>query len=207
MSTQELYDQWSKTYDVVENKTRDLEKQACEAELSEISFANVLEIGSGTGKNTQWLADRSENVISVDLSAEMQAVAREKVVKPNVEFKLGDVRLPWEFVGDDVDLITCSLILEHVEDLAFVFEQSGKVLAEGGHFYVCELHPFKQYAGSKARFEHDGNTRVVDCFTHHVSDYTTAAVEAGFHIASLKEWFDDNDRTNMPRLISFLFRN
>ena len=36
MSTQNLYDQWSKTYDEVENKTRDLEKTACETVLGDV---------------------------------------------------------------------------------------------------------------------------------------------------------------------------
>ena len=50
MSTAKLYDAWSSTYDIVVNKTRDLEKIACQRILSSISFENVLELGSGTGK-------------------------------------------------------------------------------------------------------------------------------------------------------------
>ena len=205
MSTQRLYDQWSGSYDEVENKTRDLEKIACESILSGLSFMSALELGSGTGKNTLWLAEHAASVVSVDLSAEMQAVARAKVVNTNVEFRLGDVRAEWDFASDGVDLITCSLILEHIEDLAIVFQHAGKALNGGGYFYVCELHPFKQYAGSKARFEQDGEIQVIECFTHHVSDYTNAAAAAGLRIASLNEWFDDDDRSGLPRLISFLF--
>ena len=205
MSTQNLYDQWSKTYDEVENKTRDLEKTACETVLGDVSFTNVLELGSGTGKNTLWLAEHAKGVVSVDLSDEMQVVARAKVKNANVEFRIGDVRTEWKFTGSSVDLITCSLILEHVEDLTFVFQQASKALSDGGHFFVCELHPFKQYTGSKARFEQDGEMQVVKCFTHHVSDYTNAAKLAGLQIESLNDWVDDKDRNGMPRLISFLF--
>lgn len=205
MSTQKLYDQWSATYDDVENKTRDLEKHACEQMLSTISFDNVNELGSGTGKNTAWLAARAKRVISVDLSIEMQAVARHKVTDPNVEFRLGDIRQEWKFADSNVDLITCSLILEHVEDLYFVFHEASKALRPGGYFYVCELHPFKQYAGSKARFETQDGFQVLECFQHHVSDYTNAATDNGFATANISEWFDE-DRNEIPRLISFLFR-
>ena len=59
MSTQKLYDQWSATYDAVENPTRDLEKSACETVLSDLAFSRVLELGGGTGKNTAWLAELS----------------------------------------------------------------------------------------------------------------------------------------------------
>jgi len=206
MSVQNAYDQWSATYDAVENKTRDLEKHACEQVLSTISFVNVIELGSGTGKNTVWLAERAKRVVSVDLSEDMQAVARQKIKNPNVEFRQGDVRHEWKFVDSKADLITCSLILEHVEDLHFIFQQAGKALIPGGYFYVCELHPFRQYAGSKARFETAEGLQVLECFIHHVSDYASAALGHGFAIAKIGEWFDNDDRIEIPRLISFLFR-
>jgi len=206
MSTQRLYDQWSETYDAVENKTRDLEKTACETILGDLKFSSVIELGSGTGKNTMWLAERAAEVLSVDFSEEMQAVARSKVSKSNVKFLIADVRRPWVFGNCEPDLVTSSLILEHVEDLGFVFEQARSALVTGGHFYICELHPFKQYAGSKARFETDDGTQVTECFQHHVTDYTKAGFENGFAIERINEWFDDDDRTQVPRLISFVFR-
>ncbi len=205
MSTQNLYNQWSATYDTVENKTRDLEKIACETVLANIAFTRVLELGGGTGKNTSWLAKRAERVLSVDFSDEMQAVARAKVKDSNVEFRLGDVRSEWSFVDSIVDLITCSLILEHVEDLDHIFREARKVLSPGGNFYICELHPYKQYDGSKARFETEDGLQVTECFRHHVSDYTNAALTNGFGIKRMDEWFDGNDRRTTPRLISFLF--
>lgn len=204
-STQELYDRWSATYDAVENKTRDLEKLACETVLADVAFDTVIELGGGTGKNTTFLAAKAKRVISVDLSEEMQAVARAKVKNNNVEFRLGDVRAAWTFAHSKADLITCSLILEHVEDLDFVFEQTSGALNDDGYFYVCELHPFKQYTGSKARFESEEGLQVLECFRHHVTDYTNAALGNGFSLEKMDEWFDDDNREEIPRLISFLF--
>jgi len=204
-STQKLYDEWSATYDTVVNPTRDLEKRACESLLGQHSFERVLELGGGTGKNTAWLASRAREVVSVDLSPEMQAVAREKVTATNVEFRIGDVTATWNF-GNVFDLITCSLILEHVEDLRHIFSEAARIVVPGGRFYICELHPFKQYSGSKARFEAKGGERILECFTHHVSDYTNAALISGFAIERIDEWFDGYDRTGMPRLVSFVFK-
>lgn len=203
MSVQKAYDQWSATYDEVENKTRDLEKRACETVLSSIAFENVIELGGGTGKNTGWLAERSKHVLSVDLSEEMQSVAKQKLDISNIKFQISDIKQEWAF--DTADLITCSLVLEHVEDLAHVFEQASKHLRPGGYFYICELHPFKQYAGSKARFETGDGIQVVECFVHNLTDYTNAAIANGFAIERIDEWFDDDDRSQIPRLISFLF--
>lgn len=206
MSTQGLYDEWSATYDSVENPTRDLEKRACETILSTIDFASVLELGGGTGKNTTWLAMRAESVVSLELSGQMQAVAKSKVTSSNVEFRLGDINGKWDFADRKFDLVTCSLILEHIESLQPVFEKAADTLDPEGFFYVCELHPFKQHAGSKARFETPGETKVLDCYQHHITDYTKAAFAAGFAVAKIDEWFDRDDRLQLPRLISFVFK-
>jgi malonyl-CoA O-methyltransferase len=200
-----MYDQWSATYDQVENPTRDLEKRACEKTLDSVNFDSVIELGSGTGKNTEWLASRAADVICVDLSAEMQSIAREKIHNDNVQFVLGDIRKDWSFIDRKADLVTCSLILEHVEHLDRVFREAFAHLNDGGHFYVCELHPFKQYSGSRARFEADRALHILDCYIHHVTDYTKAAVAAGFAVEQINEWFDDDNRENIPRLLSFLF--
>ena len=206
MSTQQMYDQWSATYDEVENPTRDLEKRACEKTLESFAFNAVIELGSGTGKNTEWLSSRAAKVTCVDLSPDMQSIARTKIGRENVQFVLGDIRADWSFLEATADLITCSLILEHVENLDHVFGEAYAHLNASGHFYVCELHPFKQYSGSKARFEADGELHVLDCYLHHITDYTDAASKARFAVERMDEWFDGDDRNSIPRLISFLFR-
>jgi 2-polyprenyl-3-methyl-5-hydroxy-6-metoxy-1,4-benzoquinol methylase len=183
-----------------------MEKIACEMILSAIAFDSVVELGGGTGKNTSWLAERAKRVLSVDQSEDMQNIARQKVAHDNVSFRLSDINKPWDFVSGNVDLITSSLVLEHVEGLDFVFQQASQHLGPGAHFYICELHPFKQYTGSKARFDTGGSVAVLECFTHNVSDFLRSARDNNFDLADLSEWFDHNDRTTVPRLISFLFR-
>lgn len=207
MSNRQLYDSWSATYDEQENKTRDLEKIAAQQTLSSVEFETVVELGCGTGKNTHWLAEKAKRVTAVDLSEAMQAVARQKVKSSNVVFVQADVTKTWNFGVAKADLITCSLILEHIEDLDFVFREAFRHLRAGGHFYVCELHPFRQYNGSKAKFDTAEGSRILECFTHHVSDYVQAARKNNFFLADLNEWFDDGDRKNLPRLISFLFKS
>jgi malonyl-CoA O-methyltransferase len=205
MTLEALYNEWAATYDTVENPTRDLEQRVCREILSRVEFKSALELGGGTGKNTRWLAERAKKVISVELSERMQAIAKEKVRATNAEFRSGDIRGDWSFVDEKVDLITCSLILEHVEHLKPAFEKAASALKADGNFYVCELHPFKQYAGSMARFDVNGETKVLDCYQHHVTDYTDAAFAAGFTLAKIDEWFDGDDRSQIPRLISYLF--
>src|ERR1051325_3146992 len=170
MKNKEAYDSWSATYDSVTNKTRDLEAQSFRSLLSKISFSNAIELGCGTGKNTEWLVEKAKQVVAVDFSEKMLKAAKQKINKNNIEFVAADITKPWDFTDQNVDLVTCSLILEHIENVDFIFQQANRHLSNNGFFYVGELHPFRQYEGSKARFETDSGLLILECFIHHISE-------------------------------------
>lgn len=205
MDTRQAYNAWSSQYDTNENKTRDLEAQALRESFTSISFDKCLEVGCGTGKNTSWLITKAKQVTAVDLSEEMLAKAKQKITTENVEFKQADITKQWDFASGAYDLITFSLVLEHIENLDHIFEQVSDLLKEGGHVYIGELHPFKQYAGSKARFETDQGVQVVNCFTHNVSDFTSSAKKNGLQLIHIAEYFDDNNRNEIPRILKLIF--
>jgi ubiquinone/menaquinone biosynthesis C-methylase UbiE len=206
MKVQDAYNSWAATYDAVANKTRDLEAKALHQLLGPLVFSTVLEIGCGTGKNTEWLAARATQVVAVDFSVAMLEAARAKVIQPNVTFIQADITTRWDFVTAPANLVTCSLILEHVPTLDFVFQQASLALQPAGYFYVGELHPFKQYQGSQARFEAAAEVIKVDAFTHHMSDYMVAAKRNGLICVELHELFDDADKNSTPRIVAFLFQ-
>lgn len=174
--------------------------------LGKRTFTQALELGCGTGKNTERLGERCTELLAVDFSEGMLSKAKEKIILKNVRFAQADLTKPWTFIVSNVDLITTSLVLEHVEALEPIFRKAAAALNPGGFFYVCELHPFKQYNGSKARFETGNGTFELECFVHHVSDYFDAAIRCGFQCVDMQEWFDNDDRNSTPRLISFLFQ-
>jgi ubiquinone/menaquinone biosynthesis C-methylase UbiE len=199
------YNQWADTYDSMDNKTRDLDKIAAQTMLAAISFSSVLEFGCGTGKNTAWLAQHARQLTAADFSEEMISKAKEKIRAGNVHFVQTDISRKWPFENTVYDLVTCNLILEHVQDMSPVFTEASRVLKQGGYFFISELHPVKQYMGSKAKFEMNNEVLSPDCFTHHVSEYFELAFKNGFQCLQLKEWFDDENKSSVPRLISFLF--
>ena len=205
MNNQQAYNSWSETYDSVKNKTRDLEAKALRAMISGENL-DVLEIGCGTGKNTEFLQTIAKKLIGADFSDEMLEKAKQKITAQNVEFKQMDLRENWAFANDSFDLITCSLALEHIENLDFVFTEAKKVLRSGGQFYFGELHPFKQYLGSKARFETESGIFELECFVHHVAEYFAAAKNNDFDCVALNEWFDDHDKTQIPRLLTMILQ-
>jgi ubiquinone/menaquinone biosynthesis C-methylase UbiE len=205
MNNQQAYNSWSQTYDTVENKTRDLEAKALRESISGENL-DILEIGCGTGKNTEFLQTKAKHLIGADFSAEMLGRAKEKIAAENVEFRQLDLRERWDFADASFDLITCSLALEHIEKIDFVFAEARRVLRENGRFYFGELHPFKQYSGTKARFETGSGVFELECFVHHVSEFFEAALANNFEIIELKEWFDDADKTTIPRLLTMIFK-
>ncbi len=205
MQNKDAYNSWSATYDSVLNKTRDLEAKAFRNLLSKLSFSNTIELGCGTGKNTEWLVEKSNHVTAVDFSEKMLVVAKTKINKNNVEFITADITKPWDFSDKKVDLLTCSLLLEHIENIGFIFQQASDHLNNNGFLYIGELHPFKQYQGSKARFETGSGIFSLECFTHHISEYMNAAFTNGFTCYSLSEWFDE-DEISVPRIIAFVFQ-
>ncbi len=206
MNVKEAYNYWSQQYDTNENKTRDLEAISLRKTLADFSFNSALELGCGTGKNTEWLATKTQQLTSVDFSEEMLAKAKDKIRSQRVTFHQADLTEEWTFATQNYDLVTFSLVLEHIEDLELIFKKVAQVLTDGGYLYVSELHPFKQYSGSKARYETDEGVQIVPCFTHHISEFTEAAHKQGFEIVSLNEYFDDQDRTSVPRILTLLFR-
>lgn len=206
MDVKKAYDLWAQQYDTNHNKTRDLEAVSLRTTLEGISFKSCLEIGCGTGKNTEWLVTKAEHVIAVDLSEEMLARAKEKVRSGKVHFQLADITREWNFKSGSYDLITFSLVLEHIEDLEHVFRSASQNLSQNGFIYIGELHPFKQYTGTKARFDTEEGQQIVTCFTHHISDFTQCAKDNGLEVVEVKEYFDENDKDLLPRILTLLFR-
>ena len=206
MNVQQAYNTWAEQYDTNQNKTRDLEGIALREVLADISFDNCLEIGCGTGKNTEWFIIKAKAVTCVDLSEEMLLKAKTKLVSDKVQFIQADITEPWDFTTQKYDLVGFSLVLEHIENLGEIFEKVANVTHTGSYVYIGELHPFKQYTGTKARFETPQGLQIVPCFNHNISDFTQAAESFGFEITAVNEYFDENNRANIPRILTLVFR-
>jgi len=206
MKVQAAYADWSATYDEDRNLTRDLDQQVTEMILGGLRCNSILEFGCGTGKNTALLARVGGQVRALDFSAEMIAKARQKVASANVTFELADITQPWPVSDESVELVVCNLILEHVENLSFVFAEAARVLAPQGQFFISELHPFRQYQGVVANFRRNDERTEIPAFIHHLSDFLDAAGAMHFQLVHLKESWHAEDENKPPRLISFLFK-
>ncbi|MBN4003776.1 class I SAM-dependent methyltransferase [Nostoc sp. LPT] len=206
MSIQAAYDNWSGTYDADENLTRDLDQIVTRETLMGLRCKSVVEIGCGTGKNTLLLSQIALKVCAIDFSAQMIEKAKEKVRSANVVFITEDITKQWTCRNESADLVTCNLVLEHIEDLSLIFSEAFRVLVKGGYFFICELHPFKQYQGTKANFQRQQEFIEIPAFIHHLSDFFNTAKVHGFLLEDFKEWWHEQDKNKPPRLVSILLK-
>lgn len=205
-SVQDAYDAWAEQYDTDENATRDLNAEVLREQAFLYPEDEVMEIGCGTGLNTQWLATRADRVVAVDFSEAMLEKARVRLGEVDVTLRQVDVTEPWPFDGRQFDSIVSTLVLEHVERLGHVFREARRVLRDGGRFYLSELHPYRQIGGTQANFDHEasGETVTINAFRHPVSEFVNEGLDAGFGVQKMGEWGSPDD--DVPRLLSILFR-
>ncbi len=206
MNIEKAYNIWADQYDTNSNKTRDLDTKSTIKTLNKFDFSKVIELGCGTGKNTTFLLKKADEIIGLYFSQEMLNRAKAKIKDERVEFRKADLTKSWEIDNDFADLITCSLTLEHIKNLNHIFNQANLKLKKNGLFFISELHPFKQYSGSKAKYETENGTKELEVYIHHISEYIDEAKNNGLEFVEMKEWFDENTENGIPRLISFVFK-
>lgn len=206
MTIQRAYTDWSNTYDSDRNLTRDLDLIVTRQILSGRQYQTILELGCGTGKNTGLLVQLGEQVYALDFSIGMLEQAKRKIQSGRVGFAVADLIKPWPCRDESVDLIVCNLVLEHVSDLSVIFAEAQRVLVPGGEFFISELHPFRQYGGTKANFQRGQETIEIPAFVHHLSDFIEGASQNGLELQSVREWWHEADENKLPRLLTFVFK-
>jgi len=199
------YDRWAETYDTDLNRTRELAAAVLRQSDLELAGRYVVEIGCGTGRNTEWLVERAASVLAVDFSEGMLRQAKSRVRSPHVRFIQHDIRNRWPMADASADLVIAMLVLEHIEQVEPIFDEASRALRSGGELFVCELHPVRQMYGKQARFTNrdTGECERITAFLHDISEYVNGALRSGFELAHLGEWRDSNaERSDLPRLLS-----
>ena len=103
-----------------------------------------MDVATGTGEaalNAAQSVGPSGQVVGVDLSPEMLALARRKLARiglGHVEFREGDIEaLPLDDASVDVVISNC--VLNLVPDKAKAFGEIARVLRPGGHLAVSDI--------------------------------------------------------------------
>jgi len=174
------YDVWAESYDGP-NDLLDLEEPIIRPIIDRRPIGQALDAACGTGRHAAYLASKGHSVIGVDGSAQMLAVAKAKV--PGADFRLGDLRaLPVE--DGEVDLVTISLALTHVPELAPVMAEFARVLRPGGHLVIADSRMDYPLVHALP----DGSYGYMPHHPRATSEYLTAALPLGFEVRHCEEF-------------------
>jgi ubiquinone/menaquinone biosynthesis C-methylase UbiE len=132
--------------DLVENTADSYQKNVLMPNLIRIvapkAGMHILDLACGQGHFSRAFASHGATVIGCDISKELieKAITKLEKIRP-VEFRIApadDV----SFVPDaSMDVVTCILALQNIENLAGTFAEAGRVLKPGGRMVFVINHP------------------------------------------------------------------
>jgi SAM-dependent methyltransferase len=180
----EGYALWSQTYDQP-LRLFPIEHPTMRMLLDPLPASVVLDAACGTGRYSQYLAERGHRVIGVDCSQAMLARAREKL--PESEFREGDLEaLPLE--SGSVDAAVCALALVHLPEVGKAVAELARVVRPGGRVMISDVHPFLVLLGWQAQFRTaSGGSGFMRLHAHLPSDYCQAFGAAGLRVRACHE--------------------
>jgi SAM-dependent methyltransferase len=109
--------------------------------LPEPRGLRALDLGCGNGQLAQYLGKAgAQEVIGVDISAKMLAVARAERQHPNVTYQQSPLET-LAFPDDRFELVVSSLAFHYVADYAGLVQRIGRWLVSGGVLVFTNEHP------------------------------------------------------------------
>ncbi|MFX4223871.1 MAG: ArsR/SmtB family transcription factor [Thalassobaculum sp.] len=104
---------------------------------------SLLDIGTGTGRVLEQLADHVTSAVGIDNAKPMLEIARDKLDRAglnNCQVRLADMyHLP--FPADRFDAVTLNMVLHYAEVPADVLREAARVLKPGGRAILVDFAP------------------------------------------------------------------
>ena len=86
------------------------------------------------------------------------------------------------------DLVVCSLVDEHLLELAPLYAEARRLLGPGGAFVIVGVHPFfLMAAGMPTHFDTPGGPVAIETYLHLPGEHVAAARDAGLVATELHE--------------------
>jgi SAM-dependent methyltransferase len=185
------YGAWAPTYEGTVEDAMDVELLD-EITVVQVQGATVADLGCGSGRTGAWLHARgAASIDGVDVTPEMLELARARgVFRSLTEADVADTGLP----GGAYDLVTTSLVDEHLSDLRPLYAESRRLLRDGGTYVIVGFHPhFIMASGMPTHFDDaTGEPVAIVTHVHQLSDHVVAAHAAGLRLVELRERLVDD---------------
>jgi SAM-dependent methyltransferase len=99
----------------------------------------AVDLGCGTGVQTQLLAERYDEVLGIDLSAPMVEHARRHRGRSNVDYRRADLRDVAPGLDGRFDLVFSAYTLHHVVELDSALHRMRSLVRPGGRVLLVDL--------------------------------------------------------------------
>jgi len=168
---QDYFQQVAKSWDTI--RALHVPQQQLEDALLEVigdeSVGELLDIGTGTGRMLEILADRMTRGIGIDLSSDMLAMARSNIERAgltNVHVRKGDMyHLPLDDAS--VDIAILHQVLHYSDDPLEVIREASRVLRADGRLIIVDfaVHT-EEYLRNKFKHHRLGfsDAEIYQCF-------------------------------------------
>ncbi len=179
----------------------------------------LLDLGCGPGIHIKEYLKRGADCYGVDFSKEMIRLAKKRC--PKAKFDVSDIG-KLKFGENEFDIVTASLVLDHIKDLKIIIKEIKRVLKRKGLFIFSVPHPIsnlkmdpdnednglKNYFSKKEfYFKIAGSEKKFVDYPRIFEDYFDLLIPKGFQLRKLvenrpkREW-----KKKYPRLNSFYFK-
>ncbi len=108
---------------------------------------NLLDAGTGTGRMLELLAPGARRAVGVDVSPEMLAIARDRLLRENIphaQVRLADTyRLPFATgdAGHGFDVVLFHQVLHYLDDPGQAVAEAARVMTPGGSLLIADFAP------------------------------------------------------------------
>ena len=181
------YALWARNYDESPNPLLSLEERYLTPLLPELSNADVLDVGCGTGRWLSRLANSAtRSLTGIDLSPEMLDCAKGKLGQ-RASFAVGSATsLP--IATQSSDVVLASFVTSYVHDLGDFIAELRRVVRDEGSIYLADVHPETELSCHwKRGFRTDGErVRLATC-SRSLSSITAYARSGGLRVTTLLE--------------------
>src|SRR5437588_7868102 len=153
----EWYDSWVGAHSMSD----DPYFRAVEALMGEVAGRDICDLACGQGRVARHLADQGVQVVGVDLSAKLLAIARrhEEAEPRGIEYRQDDARSLDGLAEATFDGVLCHMALMDIPDLMPTLRNVARILRPGGWFVFSILHPCYHTARSGAMTRADATLR------------------------------------------------